>query len=132
MTVSGVRFGTGSPVLVASERAIGPDGVPAVSVWVGATVSTACVQARNDFQASFGRPSAWSATQNTFCPGGPHAALPGSSGSADSPESRTAAASRSRIAPVWAPKSALESPVVFLGAQAKPQWSRACPAAALK
>jgi hypothetical protein len=43
-----------------------------------------------------------------------------------------AAASRSRICPVWAANSPAGMPDAFLGAQAKPQWSVACAFAALK
>ena len=98
------------------------EGAPAAIVCGAvANASTGCVQTRNDFHASLKCAPVRSPTHHRFWPGGPQAALPGSLESPVCAESRTAALSRSRIAPLCAAKSAAESPVAFLGAHAKPQ-----------
>ena len=117
----------------AEESASCSGGEPTPAVSVAGTppiVSVDCAHARKDRHAPLCRASAMSTAQSVSPT--PHAPLPGFSGSTTSPESRTAAASRSRSCPVCAAKSAFERPVVLRGAHAKPQWSLGCALVALK
>ncbi len=133
MTVSAGPLVTGVPVAVVSETVEEADGAPAVTVCVdGATVSSGCVQVRNDCHAALWPAPGRSTRQNVSWPGGPHAPVPVFTGSVAAAESRMAAARRSCSCPVCAAKSPADMPVVLLGAQASPQWSRACEVAAVK
>ena len=124
---------TGVVTLAAIETVSGGEAVPAEMV-VGAApmVRVDCVHVRNDCQAALWLAPGMSTRQRESWPGGPHAPVPDVSGSMASAESRIEAASRSRSWPVCVAKSPAGMPVVLLGAHANPQWSRACPVAAVK
>ena len=95
--VIGDCAGWTAPVAFRSVRAIGPDGAPAATVCGGLVkVSTGCVHVRNDFQTCVKVAPGRSPVQDPV-----HASMPGSAGLVCRPESRIAAASRSRIARLW-------------------------------
>ena len=95
--VIGDWAGWTAPVAFRSVSAIGPDGAPAASV-CGALekVSTGCVHVRNDFQTCVNDAPGTTALQVPV-----QASMPGSAGLVCCPESRIAAARRSRIARLW-------------------------------
>src|SRR5262245_20469372 len=95
--VIGDCAGWTAPVAFRSASAIGPEGAPAASVCGAlAKVSTGCVQVRKDFQTWVKVAPGTTALQEPV-----HASIPGSAGLACWPESRIAAASRSRIVRLW-------------------------------
>src|SRR5688500_5945738 len=106
----GVRgTGTGREIADASDSWSGGEGTPAASVdGTPASDSVESAQARNERQASLWRASVRSSAHSVSP--GPHAPLPGFSGSTTVPESRIAAASRSRSTPVWFAKAGGDRP----------------------
>jgi hypothetical protein len=130
-TWSGPAAVSSTPLNVRSPTVIGAEGSPATSA-CGELVnaSTDGFQVANDAQPWLNHAPSRSPRHQRFCPGGPHAPMPGSAGSTGSPESRSAAARRSRIAPLWLVKSDVGIPERFFGVQAKPARSSAAPALA--